>query len=622
MEEAALSAIGNVRRGPIIIDTSMVVASLYLALLGRNPRPEEVAVRVDVLSAGKPLAEMIVEIEASEEALNARCGRLVETLTNPRAREQILACPLPLRAEDVFTTIGAAYQTALGRVASFEEVAAHFAAIVSGERLSDRLQSIADSEVVAPGARPEGPLDTRSTFAPFIGIVYTRCLKRSISESEIDIWYNVYLAGATYREILTDIDASAEAVSVRSSTNSEDWDDGTFIQLLYELIVGRGAAPVEIDHYRRALATGTTRDDLLRSFFVQFGREALRKSQKDPSNDPTMANLFGRSKIIGVEEWNERDPGRSTVPIIEKNKHLTRFEFVATKSPLVSIITSLFKGGRYIEAFLENMTSQSIFRKHCELLIIDANSPEGEFDKAQPFLDRFDNISYKRLDAQIGIYEAWNMGIREARGDYITNANLDDCRRHDSFEIQASTLDALPFVDVVYQDVLYSFTENLDFDTIARYDFATELPVVSRYNLLEFNSPHNGPMWRKTLHQELGLFDSSFRSAGDFDFWLRCVLNGKIFYKINDPHVAYYVNPRGLSTRADTPGAMESNRITKAVGRDLVSPYLTMSDSRFAKKLLEFGVSSSGGVDRYAIAQSALREISRRSRAANQSTVI
>jgi hypothetical protein len=45
---------------------------------------------------------------------------------------------------------------------------------------------------------------------------------------------------------------------------------------------------------------------------------------------------------------------------------------------------------------------------------------------------------------------------------------------------------------------------------------------------------------RKSLHRELGLFDTSFKSAGDWEFWLRCLWKGKKFYRTNTPHVVYY----------------------------------------------------------------------------------
>src|SRR5690606_20978343 len=93
---------------------------------------------------------------------------------------------------------------------------------------------------------------------------------------------------------------------------------------------------------------------------------------------------------------------------------------------LVSVIASVYEGGRFIEAFMENVCSQSVFRDWCELVVIDAASPEGEGEIVRRYMKDHPNIRYIRTPERIGIYEAWNLGIQEARGDFLTNANVDD----------------------------------------------------------------------------------------------------------------------------------------------------------------------------------------------------
>jgi len=140
-------------------------------------------------------------------------------------------------------------------------------------------------------------------------------------------------------------------------------------------------------------------------------------------------------------------------------------------------------------------------------------------------------------------------------------------------------------VDVVYQDFYYSFEGHAPFAKSAAVDIKSQLPVVTPYNLMQSNSPHNAPMWRRALHDEVGMFDAGFRSAGDYDFWLRCVTAGKTFYKVNDPHVIYFVNPDGLSTQPNTRGIDEANRSTRRHGRKLLSPWLLSSDEEFLDEL-------------------------------------
>jgi len=53
---------------------------------------------------------------------------------------------------------------------------------------------------------------------------------------------------------------------------------------------------------------------------------------------------------------------------------------------------------------------------------------------------------------------------------YLTNTNLDDLHRRDYFELQATTLDRYDFIDVVYQDFVYSFDDSLAFEEVEKSD--------------------------------------------------------------------------------------------------------------------------------------------------------
>lgn len=244
----------------------------------------------------------------------------------------------------------------------------------------------------------------------------------------------------------------------------------------------------------------------------------------------------------------------------------------------------MYKGGKYIDKFLENITNANYFAS-CELVIVDANSPENEYKIINKYQRKYKNINYIRLDNIIPIYKAWNIAIKESSGEFITNANLDDLRRDDSFANQAAVLSTLSFVDIVYQDFYYSFDHTLSFDEVAAIGIKSNLPIVTKNNILSLNPPHNAPMWRRKLHNELGLFDERYESAGDYEFWCRCALNDKLFYKTNDPHVVYYQNPEGLSTRPDSKGALESNRITLEYSSKLLSGPILMNNNDYSEHL-------------------------------------
>lgn len=219
---------------------------------------------------------------------------------------------------------------------------------------------------------------------------------------------------------------------------------------------------------------------------------------------------------------------------------------VHASDPVISIITSLYKGEKYIEGFLEDIVKQTVFDT-CELIIINANSPENEEPFIQEYVKKYKNIIYKKLDKDPGLYGVWNKAIKMARGKFITNANVDDRLAYDCYEIHVRALLDNPEIDLVYSDCYLTKVPNENF----YHNSSTELIVRPEFSkkILKTNClPNNHPMWRKAMHVKFGFFNEKFKIAGDWDMWLRAVNKGSKFLKIPKILSLYYENPQGLST--------------------------------------------------------------------------
>ena len=227
----------------------------------------------------------------------------------------------------------------------------------------------------------------------------------------------------------------------------------------------------------------------------------------------------------------------------------------------VSIITSVYNCEEYMEYFLENIIKQTIF-KECELIIINAASQQNEDSIIKNYCKRFDNIKYTKLNADPGLYAVWNLCIENSSARYITNANTDDCKADWCLEEQCLTLDQNPSIDLVYGETLEThneletFNNNSHYRIFPCYEFSLE-------SLLQNNSPHSSPMWRRSMHEKYGHFDPSYKYCGDYEMWVRAARQKSIFKKINCPLSLYYRNKKGLSTKKENikPAIKEIERI-------------------------------------------------------------
>jgi glycosyltransferase involved in cell wall biosynthesis len=187
--------------------------------------------------------------------------------------------------------------------------------------------------------------------------------------------------------------------------------------------------------------------------------------------------------------------------------------------PRITAMLSTYASERFMRGCLEDLVAQTIFSQ-VEVIIIDAASPENERAIVEEFQRLHPNLRYLRTAGRIPLYAAWNRAIEMARGDYLTNANADDRHAPHAFEALASALDARPDVGVVYASTAITRLENALFGTA---------PVTGHFKARRFDRrrlfrdclPGPQPMWRRSLHERFGTFDESFRSAGDYEFWLR-----------------------------------------------------------------------------------------------------
>lgn len=208
--------------------------------------------------------------------------------------------------------------------------------------------------------------------------------------------------------------------------------------------------------------------------------------------------------------------------------HAEQMQYDGVLNPRVTIVTSLRNSDAFIEAFMYDITRQTIFNQ-CELVIINA-SPTGHEDTViKRYMNVFPNIMYIKLQEDPGRFAVWNMGVKVARAAYITYANVCDRLAPQCYEKHAQALDEHAEIVLVYSDCSMTIRPNetweqntgraLHFDEFAR-------------NKMNVCLPNNHPMWRKSLHTNYGLFDESYATAGDYEMWLRAVAHGVTFLKI------------------------------------------------------------------------------------------
>lgn len=232
--------------------------------------------------------------------------------------------------------------------------------------------------------------------------------------------------------------------------------------------------------------------------------------------------------------------------------------------PILSAIVSTYNAELYIKGLLEDLLSQTI-AEQLEIIIIDSGSEQNERAIIEAYQEKYKNIHYIRTERET-VYQAWNRGVKAARGKYLTNANTDDRHRPDAFEIQCGELEKHPEIALVYSDCLITNKPNETFfKNSARgiYQFHDhDLEV-----LLD-GKCYVGPMpvWRASLHDSYGFFNDYFVTSGDYEFWTRIAASGEEFKHLEEILGIYMDRPDSIEKSNAWAKKKENKYIQKRYG--------------------------------------------------------
>jgi GT2 family glycosyltransferase len=129
-----------------------------------------------------------------------------------------------------------------------------------------------------------------------------------------------------------------------------------------------------------------------------------------------------------------------------------------------------------------------------------------------------DIIEHWLSEPDSGIYGALNKGLALARGEWICILGADDYLWDSrTLEKMGEQLQLLPdTVTVAYGQVMLVSDEGRSI-----YAFGEPWEKVRERFRQGTSIPHQGTMHRRSLFERQGLFDESFRIAGDYEFLLR-----------------------------------------------------------------------------------------------------
>ena len=244
--------------------------------------------------------------------------------------------------------------------------------------------------------------------------------------------------------------------------------------------------------------------------------------------------------------------------------------------PLVSIITVCYNSEKYIRDTIESVLNQTY--PNIEYIVIDGESTDSTLEIVKEYEPKFEGRMRWISESDEGIYDAMNKGIKMAQGDIIGILNSDDWYEQDAVKAVVEQFDLDPQVDFVHGEM-------------ARYDNQGKLESIygKKSDWFSFidQAPFNHPTCfsKKEVYQKVGLFDTRFDTAADYDFMLKVRQSERVKAKFL-PKILTNFRKVGITSKKMFPG----RDIYIILRQNGISPFLAAASLcfRFSRASLKY----------------------------------
>ena len=255
----------------------------------------------------------------------------------------------------------------------------------------------------------------------------------------------------------------------------------------------------------------------------------------------------------------------------------TAHQMTFARAPKISVITVSFNAADTIARTVQSVAAQNY--PDVQHVVIDGGSYDATVDVVLQHL-RIGGIVVSEPDG--GLYDAMNKGVLLSSGDIVAILNADDYYANDTILSDVVALWAKSGCDAVLADIAF-FLPNRPNHIARHYKSDRFRPSLIGWGWMP---AHPGMFLSRRVYDTVGLYDTSYRIAADFEFVARAFGKHRCSYEFTH-EVAVFMRLGGIST-ADFEAKMIINREVLRACRtnDIYSNWLMLL-SKYPIKAME-----------------------------------
>ena len=195
---------------------------------------------------------------------------------------------------------------------------------------------------------------------------------------------------------------------------------------------------------------------------------------------------------------------------------------------MISVIIPTFNRAEFLKEAIQSVLDQDYFlasekEAHFELIVVD----DGSADNTREVVHSFESDIRYIYQENRGVSAARNVGLQNAKGDFIAFLDSDDLWKGDKIRVQMSLMNTIPRAKMCYTDEIW-IRQGVLVNPKKRHQkysgwiFARVLPLC----LISLSSA----LFRKEAFEKVGLFDEGFPVCEDYDFGIRLTFRYPVYF--------------------------------------------------------------------------------------------
>jgi glycosyltransferase involved in cell wall biosynthesis len=176
----------------------------------------------------------------------------------------------------------------------------------------------------------------------------------------------------------------------------------------------------------------------------------------------------------------------------------------------ISVITAVFNGEKFVEESIKSIIGQK--NDNIEYIIIDGGSTDNTVEIIKKYADKID---YFISEPDNGIYDAWNKGVKQAKGDWIMFIGCDDFLVDNALQVFSQFIKNADDKTEYISSRRQMIDENNKKIRVIGWEW--EWPLFLKFMTVA----HTASLHSKKLFEKYGYFDTKYKIVGDYEFLLR-----------------------------------------------------------------------------------------------------